>query len=627
DFNTEIENAQILTALAQQHGTQTATDIFDDLNPRRTTGAPTTIAADDWSASNIEATAHSLPTIASSDPVLDNPGTAARMSGFSNCIVLGPTKANDANAILVNGPQFGWFVPAYTYSVGLHGAGFNIVGNTPFAYPVILFGHNADIAWGSTWGAGDIVDIYREQLNPDNTAQYMFKGSYRDFQTRTETIKIKGAADKIIEMHHSVHGPVTAFDKQNLAAYAKHRSWDGKELISLLAWMHSGRASNPQQWLAYAEQPALNINWYYADRAGNIGYAFVGHYPQRVDGHDNRYPADGTGAMEWQGRQPFTNNPHVIDPASGYIANWNNKPAEGVLNPDEHWYSWSSADRVENLKDTIESQDRFSPEQAWNIIESSSFADVNAKYFLQLIRQAAPQWNDPRLQQAGALLENWDGSSRDRDADGFYDQAQTLLFQTFLDQLLKDVLADDLGPAFKWFSSTGYPSPGRPTPSGLNISTGLKTLVEALKGSTRYDFLNGQDVPSQLGAALLTAVSRISDVRGEDPARWRMPVAPRPYSSKNFLGIPQADVSSEMVAPIEHNRGTENNMMVMTADKVIGYEVVPPGQSGFISPAGEKHQHYEDQFDLYNTFGKRRIWFYPQDVEAHKVSETVITLP
>ncbi|CSP84110.1 penicillin G acylase domain protein [Shigella sonnei str. Moseley] len=38
---------------------------------------------------------------------------------------------------MVNGPQFGWYAPAYTYGIGLHGAGYDVTGNTPFAYPIL----------------------------------------------------------------------------------------------------------------------------------------------------------------------------------------------------------------------------------------------------------------------------------------------------------------------------------------------------------------------------------------------------------------------------------------------------------------------------------------------------------
>ena len=39
---------------------------------------------------------------------------------------------------MVNGPQFGWYAPAYTYGIGLHGAGYDVTGNTPFAYPGLV---------------------------------------------------------------------------------------------------------------------------------------------------------------------------------------------------------------------------------------------------------------------------------------------------------------------------------------------------------------------------------------------------------------------------------------------------------------------------------------------------------
>lgn len=46
----------------------------------------------------------------------------------SNMWVIGQKKAADAKTIMVNGPQFGWYAPAYTYGIGLHGAGYDVVG-------------------------------------------------------------------------------------------------------------------------------------------------------------------------------------------------------------------------------------------------------------------------------------------------------------------------------------------------------------------------------------------------------------------------------------------------------------------------------------------------------------------
>ncbi len=79
-----------------------------------------------------------------------------------------------------------------------------------------------------------------------------------------------------------------------------------------------------------------------------------------------------------------------------------------------------------------------------------------------------------------------------------------------------------------------------------------------------------------------------------------------------------------MIAPIEQNRGTENNMIIMKRDAIVGYEVTPPGQNAFISPDGEKGAHYDDQFELYYQFGKKRMWFYSDDVERNKKSEILL---
>ena len=80
-----------------------------------------------------------------------------------------------------------------------------------------------------------------------------------------------------------------------------------------------------------------------------------------------------------------------------------------------------------------------------------------------------------------------------------------------------------------------------------------------------------------------------------------------------------------MVAPIEQNRGTENNMIVMQRDAIVAWEVAPPGQNAFIGPDGNRSGHYADQFEMYHQFGRKRVWFYAADVESNKQSETILT--
>jgi len=455
--------------------------------------------------------------------------------------------------------------------------------------------------------------------------QYSYKGEYINLIHRLERILVRGGEIIDHDVYRSVHGPIVHFDGNAGIAYAKHRAWDGRELETLLAWLYATWAGDFEEWKIQAEKSAINVNMYYADIDGNIGYFHGGRFPQRATGHDNRFPVTGDGSMDWQGRQSIDQaNPHVLNPVSGYLANWNNKPGHGVMNPDFFFYSWSAADRVEFFHEQLSSKEKFTADEAWTVIESSSYADIFAAYFLPLIDDAARQAGDSRLAQANEILQDWNRQSRDADADGFYDDAATAIFRTFMGNFVKRVLEDDLGAIYPYFAATGYPTADEPTGAGTNIQTGAKAIVEALQGRAAFDVFNGEPPESLAIAALLESLTQLSESNGQSVAELRLPVAQRPFSTNNFLGIPQAGDAELMIAPIEQNRGTENNMIIMKRDAIVGYEVTPPGQNAFISPDGEKGAHYDDQFEMYYKFGKKRMWFYSDDVERNKKSEILL---
>ena len=149
-------------------------------------------------------------------------------------------------------------------------------------------------------------------------------------------------------------------------------------------------------------------------------------------------------------------------------------------------------------------------------------------------------------------------------------------------------------------------------------------IVEALQGRANFDVFNGEPPERVAVAALRESLTQLYERKGQPASKLRLPVARRPFATSNFLGIPQAGEAELMIAPIEQNRGTENNMIVMKRDAIVGYEVTPPGQNAFISPNGGTGEHYDDQFEMYYKFGKKRMWFYGDDVETHKKSEILL---
>ncbi len=661
DFNSEVENAALLDSLTDKFGEKTAAQMFDTLVSRGTDGAPTTIPADNWDGTRREQFNNPLRPIRAASisedvlrqvaPVpadyLDQLGkalpqtqwrqamidaistggpAAMRMEAASNMAILGPEKLEGAKAVLVNGPQFGWFTPAYTYAIGLHGAGFDVVGNTALAYPGIMFAHNGKIAWGSTWAAGDQVDIYRETVNPDNPSQYRRSGEWVDMESRDETIDVKGGNPVTFTAYRTFHGPVIARDEEAHLAFAKKRAWSGAEIANLVSWVDLMKAQSFDEFREAVRDSAVNVNNYYADSDGNIGYVFNGFYPKRVEGHDGRLPASGEGEMDWEGIMPFETNPQVLNPSNQMVVNWNNKPAAGFPSPDEWWYSWMPADRVSVIFDEMGKQGRFTPEKAWaTMVDTVAQRDVNAPAFLPFFEKAVTGLpaDDPDRLLVNRLTA-WDQSRCDADGDGLYDAPEVAIMETLLETFLASVFTDLPEPYSGFFAAAGYPDPDKPGGSGNNIQVGAKVAHYNLLGEG-HDFI-GEDHDAVLLAALKKMRETLTATYGENVEDWRSPVGHIRYSHQNFRGIPQTLPVAETETAIEMNRGTENNMVVFSDGGVRAMHVLPPGQSGFIAPDGTKSPHYNDQAGMYEAHEAVSVWFTADEVDANTVEKMTLNV-
>ncbi|MGE6480148.1 penicillin acylase family protein [Psychrobacter namhaensis] len=662
DYNTELDNAALLEALIEKHGESTGREIFNTLLSLDLPDAPTTIPIGDWDPAKREnKNLNSQPVLkgavtpetlrqAARAPTnfIRDDGTALpreqwrdanitalskygpsalRYEAASNMAVLGPEKLNGAKSVMLNGPQFGWYQPAYNYSIGLHGAGFDVAGNTIYGYPSIMFAHNGQIAWGATWGAGDQVDLFRETINPDNNTQYKYKGVWKDMEVSEQIIDVKDGDSVPFTAYRTVHGPVVARDAENNLAYSQQRAWSGSELGTLESWVSIMKAQNFDEFKTAASKSAVNVNLYYADAEGDIGYIFGGHYPKRAEGHDGRIPVSGEGEMDWQGIMPFETNPQVLNPSNSMILNWNNRPAEGFPSPDQYWYSWMLADRVKVMSDEFNTKDSFTSDEVWDVmVEHASFEDVNAGEMIPFILKAVKSLpkNDPRHKLA-AQLQDWNQMLEDKDGDGKYDHPGAVIMQTWLTQFLTQTFDDTLPePYGEIFSNAGYPGPEVTTASGQNISVGAKVLHYNLSGKG-YDFLNGKP-----DAAILSALDatnkELSKAYGNNMSSWLAPVGIIRYSHKNFRGIPQTLLAQEQDTAIAMNRGTENNMTVFTEDGVKAWETVPPGQSGFIAPDGTTTAHYNDQTDEYADLDRKRVWFTDEEVNANTIYTQTLSI-
>ncbi|WP_168199726.1 penicillin acylase family protein [Citricoccus sp. SGAir0253] len=645
DSTGEVANLQTLQALVDEHGEEKGRALFDQVLWTEDTNAPTTQPRQDvkkpnrlpgalgaGAAAPAGVTASGLSPI---DPDLSDDGVERmRANGggtapgdrpeASNLWITGEEKTEGGGSTLVNGPQFGWFNPSYVYGIGLHGAGYDVTGNTPFAYPAVIFGTNRHISWGSTAGPLDVNDVYQEQLNPADPTQYRYEGQWRQMEQRQETIEVKGGDPVTHTVYSTVHGTVTSIDRENHTAYAKKRSWTGTEVQSLMAWVDVTKARDWDEYLAQAKRMGISINWYYADRGGNIGYVSPGRMPDRPEGQDARIPATGDGSMEWEGIRDFSENPQAYNPKQGYIANWNNQAGPGAVGDSGNW---APVDRVNEILAELESQKTFTPEESWDILETTSFADLNIRYLRPYLEQAARRYHPHgRERELIDLVLDWDGQARDDDGDGLYDDPQPALMRAWLPRLFEEVLADDLPESvYQQYARTIYPASGVARPAN-----GTKLVVNALLGKRagveqRVDLFGGEDGPTVLAETYLQAVEQLEAEHGTDPADWKAPMAQHTFSHQNFIGVDQAGKDERFTALDYMNRGTENDMVHLDGAEAEMCTVAPPGQSGFIAPDGTLSPHYSDQLEMYGDFECKDEHLTPEAVDAAAESTTVLT--
>lgn len=654
DFNSELDNLSLLNNLAQQHGLDKAKAIFNASKWVVDPSSPTTVpgGAEQVSLAPVEKAQPQLnghSSLHTRRVVLDDIGrfigttdqdkhkqaldTQIATRGFvspefapaSNYWSVTGAKLSNADGALVNGPQFGFGLPSYVLGIGLHGGDFNVVGNTLLGLPSILFAHNGNIAWGSTAGLSDQVDVFQEQLVEGKDDYYWHNKKAKPFDTWDETIQVKNAEPVVVAAKRSVHGMVITSDAANNIAYARARAWEGQELASLLGWIELSKQKDLDSAQSVLASVAANINFYYMDVNGNHGYTHGGRYPRRVKEHDSRLPAKGTGELDWLGYQPYSENPTVRNPEQGYIVNWNNRPEAGWLATDLWSYTWSKADRVSHIIAELDSRDIFSVEDIWSIAEKVAYDDVSATFLLPYLFDITSF--DGNSDEAIKILQAWDREWRPHN-DGRYGAAE-LIVERWTQTLFNTVLKDDVGAEkFGLYAATNNPnhSLGPSMVSSVGAKVILRNLQTLSKQGNDYDFFNGIDSALVLKQTFDKAVTELVTEHGNELDTWALPAAEMVWKPYNFRGVPQASVNKLVKLPAYINRGSENNFFIARDGRFEAYDVIPPGQSGFVSKDGAESPHLFDQMKLFSEFKYKLIPFSINNVESTSVSQKTVDI-
>ena len=126
----------------------------------------------------------------------------------SNNWVVDGTHSASGKPLLANDPHLGFGAPGFWYLARLKTPEREIAGATVAGTPLVVIGHNDQIAWGFTTTTADVEDLFIEKVDPTDPGRYLTPDGSAPFETRRETIVVRGAAPVDLTVRATRHGPV-----------------------------------------------------------------------------------------------------------------------------------------------------------------------------------------------------------------------------------------------------------------------------------------------------------------------------------------------------------------------------------------------------------------------------------
>ncbi|MEM1313379.1 MAG: penicillin acylase family protein [Pseudomonadota bacterium] len=386
----------------------------------------------------------------------------AGRGGASNGWAISASRAASGAPILANDPHLWLTAPSIWHLARLElpatdgsGGAQGIIGATIPGLPLVLVGRNADFAWGLTSAYVDDADVYIERLNPQNPDEYLAPDGPRPFETRETLIALPGGRAEPVTLRRTRHGPVIPPDQLGVAqitpeGHVAALSWTGLseddrsftagfDLMTARSLGEGVRAMEPHV------APAMNV--FMADRTG-VGMIVAGRAPLRdpQSRSQGRIPAPGwLSDNDWQGFLPYAQMPRALRPASGAVANANNRTASGAF-PRHVSFHWGDPYRIRRLDKQLAAREFHTLDSA-AALQNDAVSEM-ARAVLPLIARDL-WWTGPAAPADPAAALRQDALERLADWNGEMSEhaPEPLIFAEWMRRLTERLAGDELGPA------------------------------------------------------------------------------------------------------------------------------------------------------------------------------------
>jgi penicillin amidase len=538
----------------------------------------------------------------------------------SNNWVLSGERTTTGRPLLANDPHLKLSAPALWYFARLKAPGYDVAGATLPGLPAVVLGQNAQLAWGFTNTGPDVQDLYLERIKPDDPAQYQTPDGWARFETRQETIRVKGQPDVQMTVRTTRHGPVISdagttgdlLGGKGRPGYAIAMRWTALDADTdqVGASLRMNRAASVDEFIAAAQGWVAPMqNMVVADAAGRIAFAAPARVPVRHPDNDlmGLAPAPGWDARyDWGGWLPFELLPQQRHAAKGYLATANQRvvPADHPAFISSSWTLPHRQDRIEAL---LDAKAKHSLDDLRTL--QADVKSLAAPRGLEWLRRAPS--GHPLAAAAQRQLAGFDGTMS-------ADRAAPLIYWAWMRHLTLRVIGDELSVL-------------------SDKHVGSRSFFDAIDGMLERDdaaWCDDKRTPAaetciqQAGAALDAALEELQGLQGPDPAAWQWGRAHQARAEhRPFSKVKPLARFFELRAPVGGDTHTVNVGRVnLKADSVTGehyldehgpslralYDLGDRSRSRFMHSSGQSglpwSRHYRDLLPRWVEVQDLPVW-------------------
>ncbi|RYY55099.1 MAG: penicillin acylase family protein [Chitinophagaceae bacterium] len=485
----------------------------------------------------------------------------------SNNWALAGSKTADGAAILCNDPHLGLNLPSIWYEMQLSGPSFNSYGVTFPGAPNIIIGYNDSIAFGVTNSGRDVKDYYQLKFRDAQMNEYWFDSAWVKTTRRVENIGVRGSAALADTVVYTVFGPViydhtfpAAPGNANYYAVRWKAQDPSNEMRMLYGLNHAKNYDDYAEAIKSLTCPGQNP--VFASVSGDIAIWQQGDFPAkwRRQG-DFIMPGEDSSYM-WRGIIPQQENPHMKNPARGYVSSANQLSVDSAY----PYYTGNSFPVyrgyiVNRLLDSI----RLASVRDMQRMQTNNY-NVKAEFARGILLQTDPAKLNLDEKKYMNMFRTWN-LRNDPSEQG------ATVFAIWWAEFEKAVWSDELER-----SKLPMPWPNE------------TTLIEALRKDSSYKFIDDINTPVQetladlLGGSLKKAAIQLKSAELTGKLAWG---AYKGTKVQHLLKLPafsrlnlNAGGGAGVINATKEDHGPSWRMIVRMSATPQGYGIYPGGQSG-----------------------------------------------